>query len=102
MKYVRKRLPEVEVTEIVENTIDSEGNKVAGRVVYLNEYGAKGVKTYDQFFEEYEELDIEGSFLNLIDEDIKKGFMKPIPKDVRERVRKIKIAAENARRFRGD
>jgi len=55
MKYIMKSLPEVEVTEIVENTVDSEGNKVAGRVVYVNEFGAKGVKTYDQFFDQYEE-----------------------------------------------
>ena len=129
--------------EIVENTVDSEGNKVAGRVAYLNEYGAKGVKTYDQFFEEYEESGVEvtellvqrakeenlgagfgkqlqpaevrnrlqqaredaienENFLNLIDEDIENGNIKPIPKDVRERVQKIKLAAENARRSRGD
>jgi len=55
MKYIMKELPEVEVTEIVENTVDSEGNEVAGRVVYVNEYGAKGVKTWDQFFDKYEE-----------------------------------------------
>jgi len=104
MKYIMKELPEVEVIELVENTIDPEGNKVAGRVVYINEYGAKGVKTWDQFFEDYKELEVwtEENFLNLIDEDIEKGFIKPIPRDVMERVNKIKIAAENARRFRGE
>ena len=56
MKYIMKELPEVEVIELVENTIDSDGNKVAGRVVYVNEYGAKGVKTFDQFFDKYEPI----------------------------------------------
>ena len=55
MQYKRKTLPEVEVTQITEDSIDNEGNKVVGVVSYINEFGSKGVMTYKQFMELYKE-----------------------------------------------
>jgi len=98
MKYIRKHLPEVEVVEIKENTFDEDGNKVAGRVVYINEYGAKGVKTYDQFFDKYrplcEKLLLEASVedLTTFEECI------DIPEDVKEEVEAVKLVVERARK----
>lgn len=128
MKYIMKELPEVEVTEVVENTVDSEGNKVAGRVVYVNEYGAKGVKTYDQFFDKYRTLEsedilekslnsIDEMFENMSPEEFKKDLeacmgscphgetigeflerTKDIPEDVKEEVEAVKLVVERARK----
>lgn len=55
MQYKRKTLPKVEVTQITEDSVDDKGNKVAGVVSYINEFGSKGVMTYKQFMELYEE-----------------------------------------------
>lgn len=55
MQYKRKTLPRVKVTKITEDTVDDQGNKVVGVVSYINEFGSKGVMTYKQFIELYEE-----------------------------------------------
>lgn len=55
MQYKRKTLPRVEVTQITEDSVDDKGNKVVGVVSYTNEFGSKGVMTYKQFMELYEE-----------------------------------------------
>lgn len=128
MKYIMKSLPEVEVIELVENTIDPEGNKVAGRVVYINEYGAKGVKTFDQFFDKYRPLEsedilekslksIDEMFENMSLEEFQKDLeevrgscphgetigeflerTKDIPEDVKEEVEAVKLVVERARK----
>lgn len=55
MQYKRKTLPEVEVISITEDYTDEDGGKVVGVVSYINEFGGKGVMTYKQFMELYEE-----------------------------------------------
>ena len=54
MIYISKVKPEVTVIRFTENSVDSDGNKVAGVVVYVNEFGSECVKTYDQFHSQYE------------------------------------------------
>ena len=56
MIYKRKELPVVEVIKLLEDTIDSDGNYKAGVVVYINEFGGKGIMTYKQFIDLYEEV----------------------------------------------
>lgn len=57
MIYERKTLPQVTVTSITENSIDEDGNEVAGVVVYLNEFGSKGIMCYDDFMNIYDIVD---------------------------------------------
>lgn len=54
MIYQRKTLPQVTVTSITENTVDEHGNRLAGIVVYTNEFGSKGVMCYDDFMNMYD------------------------------------------------
>jgi|TARA_A100001391_G_C5077118_1_gene279421 hypothetical protein len=56
MQYKRKTLPKVEIIQMNEDSVDDEGNKVVGVVSYINEFGSKGVMTYKQFIELYEEM----------------------------------------------
>lgn len=55
MQYKRKTLPKVEVIRMKEDSTDEDGGKVVGVVSYINEFGGKGVMTYKQFIELYEE-----------------------------------------------
>ena len=54
MFYKRKELPVVEVVELTKDSVDSNGEYNAGVVVYINEFGSKGVMTYKQFNSLYE------------------------------------------------
>ncbi len=55
MIYQRKILPQVTVLSFKEDSVDKEGNLVAGVVTYLNEFGGKGVMGWKDFIELYEE-----------------------------------------------
>ena len=56
MEYKRKTLPKVEIIQMNEDSVDDEGNITTGIVSYINEFGSKGVMTYKQFIELYEEV----------------------------------------------
>lgn len=55
MIYQRKMLPQVTILSLKEDSVDKEGNCVAGVVTYLNEFGGKGVMCWKDFIELYEE-----------------------------------------------
>ncbi len=55
MIYQRKTFPQVTVLSFKEDSVDKEGNLVAGVVTYLNEFGGKGVMCWKDFIELYEE-----------------------------------------------
>ncbi len=55
MIYQRKILPQVTILSLKEDSVDKEGNRVAGVVTYLNEFGGKGVMCWKDFIEFYEE-----------------------------------------------
>lgn len=55
MTYQRKTLPQVTILSLEEDSIDEDGDRVAGVVTYLNEFGGKGIILWKDFIELYEE-----------------------------------------------